>query len=97
MTAKEKILFDKIWSYYVNAFPINQNKIGELLENLKNEAVMDEDEVLTVEEMAKKIKVSVGTLRNNWEAYGGFKVAGSVRFTMRKFMEKGEKNERKRL
>ena len=42
MTVKEKILFDKIWSYYINAFPINQNKIGELLENLKNEADQNE-------------------------------------------------------
>ena len=54
---------------------------------------MDEDEVYTAEEFAPLVKVSIHTLRDHWKDYGGFKVRGSVRFTMKKFMEKGEDNE----
>lgn len=50
---------------------------------------MDKDKVYRTEEFAKLIGVSIATLRNHWGDYGGYKVRGSIFFTLRRFEAKG--------
>ena len=56
---------------------------------------MDEDKVLTMDEFAEEMKMSVYTLqqKQNWKKFGGRKINGIIRFTMRWYKEMAAKND----
>lgn len=56
---------------------------------------MDDDKILTMDEFAKEMQMSKYTLqrRENWEKFGGRKINGIIRFTMRWYKEATKKND----
>jgi hypothetical protein len=41
---------------------------------------MTNDSLMTIEQMAEKVQLSKFTLYQHWQALGGFKVCGAIRF-----------------